>query len=166
MECVAPQLFRNRETRQYLLAPCERWRCPACGRLLAARWRTILQWVTDSGQAPQYLVTLTLRNVLPLWREAPGAIQAQQKAIASALVRFLTTALTRLVAEIRQCFGPFEYVAFVELTTGKRTPGHRPHLHLLVRGGRLQAMNRKRTLGNGWAPRNSMAGGGGRWPSG
>lgn len=134
MECVAPQLFRNRQTRQYLLAPCGRWSCPACGRMLAARWRAILQWVTDRGQPPQYLLTLTLRNVLPLWREAPPVLQAQQKEAATALTRFLTRALTRLVAEIRQRFGPFEYVAFVELTTGRRTPGHRPHLHLLVRG--------------------------------
>lgn len=90
MDCVAPQLFRNRQTRQYLLAPCERWSCPACGRMLAARWRAILQWVTDHGQAPQYLVTLTLRNALPLWREAPPFQQAQQKAAAAALAQFLT----------------------------------------------------------------------------
>ncbi len=145
--CIAPQLFRNRQTRQYWAGPCGRWHCPACGQMLARRWRAILQWATDHGQPPQYLLTLTVRNPLPLWRQAPPAQREEKKAEAAALCQMLTRALTRLVAEIRAAFGPFEYVAFVELTTGRRTPGHRPHLHLLVRGPQLP----QRWLSRRWA---------------
>lgn len=137
--CQAPQLFRNRETRQYRIAGCGSWRCPACGRRLASQWRAVLQWATEHGCEPQYLITLTVREALPLWRLAPVGEQGALKLLAVALCQMLTLALTRLVAEIRKGYGAFEYVAFVELTTGRRTPGHRPHLHLLVRGAELPA---------------------------
>ncbi|HEY3322797.1 MAG TPA: hypothetical protein VGP72_20245, partial [Planctomycetota bacterium] len=108
--------------------------CPDCARMLAATWRAVLNWTAQQGRAPQYLITLTCREPLPLWRAAPPGEQAALRTKAVALAQFLTRALTRLIAEIRQAYGPFEYVAFVELTTGRRTPGHRPHLHLLVQG--------------------------------
>lgn len=60
---IAPQLFRNRQTRQYWVAPCGRWHSPACGRMLARCWQAVLQWATERGEPPQYLLTLTLRNL-------------------------------------------------------------------------------------------------------
>ncbi len=132
--CQSPLLLRYRETREYRLAPCGCWGCPACARRQATQWRAVLNWADSQTGAPQYFITLTLRQALPLWRQAPPAQRAAQRAEAVALTRLLSRALNRLVGEIRRTYGPFEYVAFVELTTGRRTPGHRPHLHLLVRG--------------------------------
>jgi hypothetical protein len=120
--CLAPRLFRHRQTHCYWQAPCQRWCCPECARTLARQWRAILAWAGDQpGFAPQYFITLTTREPLPLWRQAPPA---QRKALReqAVAVQGLTRALTRLVADIRRTFGPFEYLAFVELTTGRRTP--------------------------------------------
>jgi hypothetical protein len=134
MRCEAYRLFREQETGRYFEAPCQRWFCPNCARLLARQWRDVLDWNAQAGLAPSHFLTLTFREPLPLWRHAPTMQQAGQKQEAQALARRLSRALSRLVAEIRQTFGAFEYLAFVELTTGRRTPGHRPHLHLLARG--------------------------------
>lgn len=135
--CTAPRLFRHRQTHQYWIAACTRWACAGCFKKVAYQWRRILRWATQHGPAPQYLITLTLRDVLPLWRQAPADQQAALKAEGLAVARRLTRALSRLVAEIRTQHGPFEYLAVVELTTGTRTPGHRPHLHLIARGPKL-----------------------------
>lgn len=123
-----------------------RWACEACTRKVARRWRAILNWATTHGPTPEYFLTLTLREPLPLWRESTDEIREALYAEAVALMERLTRALSRLVEEIRQQFGPLEYLAVVELTTGRRTPGHRPHLHLLVRGPHLQ----KRWLSERW----------------
>ena len=88
------------------------------------------------GEPPTHFITLTLRESLPLWRQAPAAERVEQRQAAVALARCLSRAFSRLVAEIREQFGAFEYMALVELTTGRRTPGHRPHLHLLARSSR------------------------------
>ncbi len=83
-------------------------------------------------------MTLTLREPLPLWRKALADQQEAMREQALALAQRLTRALSRLVEEVRQEYGPIEYLAVVELTTGRRTPGHRPHLHILVRGAVAQ----------------------------
>jgi hypothetical protein len=137
MNCTAPRLFRHRTTLQYWLSGCMRWACESCIRKVARRWRAILNWASEHGPVPQYFVTLTLREPLPLWRSAPAADQDAMKQAACAVAQRLTRALSRLVEEVRKRFGPMEYLAVVELTTGKRTPGHRPHLHLLMRGPHL-----------------------------
>lgn len=134
MTCTAPRLFRHRETHQYWVASCMRWACEACIRKVARRWRAILRWAGQHGPTPEYFLTLTLKDPLPLWRSAPTGEQIDRHAEAEALRDRLTRALSRLVEEIRGQFGPAEYLAVVELTTGRRTPGHRPHLHILMRG--------------------------------
>ena len=136
MLCVAPQLFRHRQTARVAVGPCRRWRCPACARRLAAQWRAVLELAGAQGEPPTHFITLTLRESLPLWRQAPAAERVEQRQAAVALARCLSRAFSRLVAEIREQFGAFEYMALVELTTGRRTPGHRPHLHLLARSSR------------------------------
>lgn len=146
MTCTSPRLFRHRTTFQLWIAGCGRWACASCIHKVARRWRAILNWAIQHGPAPQYFMTLTLREPLPLWREATEAEAERLRAEADALAEHLRTALTRLVAEIRKVYGAFEYFAVVELTTGKRTPGHRPHLHLLVRGPALH----KRWLSQRW----------------
>lgn len=137
MSCANARVLRHRRTFEYWVGACMRWRCPDCIRSVARRWRRILNWSIANGSAPAYFLTLTLRDPLPLWREAPADQQAALRQQALTLAESLTRALSRLVEEIRQQFGPFEYMAVVELTTGTRTPGHRPHLHLLVRGPAL-----------------------------
>lgn len=134
MTCRDPRLFRHRTTSELWIAGCMRWRCQGCIRKVARRWRAILNWAGRHGSPPEYFLTLTIREPLPLWRNAPFEQQAELYAQAEALMVRVTRALTRLVEEIREQYGPLEYLAVVELTTGKRTPGHRPHLHLLVRG--------------------------------
>jgi hypothetical protein len=81
-----------------------------------------------------YFLTLKLRDPLPLWREADPEDQPAHYEQAVAVMERLTRSLSRLVEEIRKEHGPMQYLAVVELTTGRRTPGHRPHLHVLVRG--------------------------------
>lgn len=125
--CPSPLLFRHKETRECRVAPYRRWNCPFCKCLLTAHWRSVLNWVTQAGQPPQYLITLTLREELPLWRQASASQRQEQREAAVTFARFLTRAFTRLVAGIRKQFSPFEYLAFVESTTGRRTPGHRSH---------------------------------------
>lgn len=132
--CVNPRLFRHRTTFAYWVAACTRWVCPGCIRKVAWRWRQILNWAAAQGAPAEYLITLTLREPLPLWRQAPADQQEALKEQARGVATLLTLALTRLVAEIRDQHGPFEYLAVVERPTGTRTPGHRPHLHLLARG--------------------------------
>jgi hypothetical protein len=134
MPCRSPRLFRHRQTHQYWVAACQRFACASCIHRVARRWRAILNWASAHGAAPEYFWTLTLREPLPLWRQAPAEAQEAMREQALALAERLTRALSRLVEEVREQFGPMEYLAVVELTTGKRTPGHRPHLHLLVRG--------------------------------
>jgi hypothetical protein len=65
---------------------------------------------------------------------------------AVAVMERLTRSLSPLVEEIRKEYGPMQYLAVVELTTGRRTPGHRPHLHVLVRGPAVP----KRWLSERW----------------
>jgi|GEM_PF-6333564 hypothetical protein len=146
MGCNAPRLFRHRKTHQYWLSGCMRWTCDTCIRKVARRWRAILHWAAQHGPAPMYFLTLTLRDPLPLWREAPPAEQATQYEQAVAVMERLTRALSRLVEEIRKEYGPLQYLAVVELTTGRRTPGHRPHLHVLVHGPAVP----KRWLSERW----------------
>lgn len=126
MSCTAPRLFRHRTTHQYWIAGCMRWACDTCIRKVARRWRAILNWASQHGPTPQYFVTLTLRESLPLWRSAPAEEQARRREEALALAQRLTRARSRLVEEVRERYGPLEYLAVVELTTGRRTPGHRP----------------------------------------
>jgi hypothetical protein len=123
-----------------------RWTCQGCIRKVARRWRAILNWAGKHGPAPEYFLTLTTREPLPLWREAPAEQREEQYVQAVALRGRITRALAHLVEEIREQFGPTEYLAVVELTTGRRTPGHRPHLHMLVRGPSLP----KRWLSERW----------------
>jgi hypothetical protein len=111
-----------------------RWACESCIRKVAGRWQAILTWASQHGSTPKYCLTLTLRDPLPLWRQAPPARQPAPYEQAVAVTERLTRALSHLVEEIRQQFGPVKYLAVVEFTTGKRTPGHRPHLTILVRG--------------------------------
>ena len=132
--CTAPRLFRHRQTYHYWITTCQRWQCTACIHKVARRWRAILNWASQYGPAPLFFLTLTLRDPLPLWRQAPADQQAGMQKQAQDLAGRLTRALSRLVEEIRKLYGELEYLAVLELTTGKRTPGHRPHLHLLVRG--------------------------------
>jgi hypothetical protein len=134
MACTAPRLFRHRTTYQYWVAACTRWACAGCLRRVALGWKQVLNWAAQNGPVSQYLITLTLREPLPLWRQASADLQQERQEQAVALAHKLTRALSRLVEEIRTKYGSFEYLAMVELTTGRRTPGHRPHLHLLARG--------------------------------
>jgi hypothetical protein len=137
MACQSPRLFRHRQTQQYWIANCMRWACSGCIHRVARRWQAILTWAGQHGPVPEYFLTLTLREPLPLWRNAPAEKQEAMREQALVLSQRLTRSLSRLVEEIRQHYGPMEYLAVVELTTGRRTPGHRPHLHLLVRGPNL-----------------------------
>jgi hypothetical protein len=134
MTCTAPRLFRHRKTHQYWVSTCMRWSCESCIRKVARRWQAILTWAGQHGPNPEYFLTLTLREPLPRWRQAPADEQESMRKQALNLAQRLTRALSRLIEEIRGQFGPAEYLAVVELTTGRRTPGHRPHLHLLLRG--------------------------------
>jgi hypothetical protein len=126
MACQSPWLFRHRQTCQYWVAACQRFACASCIHRVARRWRAILNRASAHGAAPEYFLTLTLREPLPLWRQAPAAQQEAMRKQALALAERLTRALSRLVEEVREQYGPMEYLAVVELTTGKRTPGHRP----------------------------------------
>lgn len=112
MSCAAPK------TQQYWVADCQRWACEACKRKVALQWLKILSWAAEHGPAPQFFLTLTLKEPLPLWKVAPAEEQAAQRE-----------------------------QGVVELTTGRRTPGHRPHLHLLARGPAIA----KRWLSDRWA---------------
>ena len=118
MACQSPRLFRHRRTLQYWIANCQRWACNHCIHQVARRWQAILTWASQHGPAPQYFVTLTLREPLPLWQKAPADQQEAMREQALALAQRLTRALSRLVEEIRQDYGPTEYLAVVELTTG------------------------------------------------
>lgn len=146
MNCSAPRLFRHRTTFQLWISGCMRWNCKGCIRKVARRWRAILNWAGSHGPAPEYFLTLTVREPLPLWRQAPDEQQEELRTQAVTLMERVTRALSHLVEEIREQFGPMEYLAVVELTTGKRTPGHRPHLHMLVRGPSVP----KRWLSDRW----------------
>ena len=146
MNCSGPRLFRHRTTLQLLIAGCMRWSCRSCIRKVARRWLAVLNWASGHSPAPEYFLTLTIREPLPLWRHAPAEEQEGLHAQAVALMERITRALSHLVEEIREQYGPMEYLATVELTTGKRTPGHRPHLHMLVRGPNVP----KRWLSDRW----------------
>jgi hypothetical protein len=105
--CVAPRLFRHRQTHCYWQAPCQRWCCPECARTLARQWRAILAWAGGQpGFAPQYFITLTTREPLSLWRQAPPAQRKALRAQAVAMAKGLTRSLTRLVADFRRGRGP------------------------------------------------------------
>jgi len=67
VRCVAPQLFRHRETGRVAAGPCRRWRCPACARRRAAQWQALLEWVAEQGEPPTHFITLTLREPLPVY---------------------------------------------------------------------------------------------------
>jgi hypothetical protein len=85
MNCTAPRLFRHRTTLQYWISGCMRWTCQGCIRKIARRWRAMLNWAGKHGPAPEYFLTLTTREPLPLWREAPAEPREEQYAKAVAL---------------------------------------------------------------------------------
>lgn len=87
MTCNAPRLFRHRTTFQIWIAGCMRWSCQGCIRKVARRWRTILNWAGNHGALPEYFLTLTIREPLPLWRAAPAEQQAELYEQAVALMK-------------------------------------------------------------------------------
>jgi hypothetical protein len=107
MSCRSPRLFRHRQTNQYWIAACQRFACAGCIHRVARRWRAILNWASAHGAAPEYFLTLTLREPLPLWRQAPAEAQEAMREQALALAERLTRALSRLVEEVREQYCVF-----------------------------------------------------------
>jgi hypothetical protein len=52
MGCEAYRLFRQQETGCYWEAPCQRWACPSCARLLARQWRDVLDGTPELALPP------------------------------------------------------------------------------------------------------------------
>jgi len=89
---------------------CHRWDCPKCGRDRTRKARA-----QAAAGRPQRMITLTTRPRRDMGLEE-GA-------------RWIRKRWTALARKIREEFGPFEYMAFLELHKSNW-----PHLHILTRG--------------------------------